>query len=671
MGPLAQHLYKAAAATSELQSTREEHSEKTTSNTIINRVFIPGFISKNFKLWCQLTNDRYILNIIRFGYDIEMSEIPQQYTSRTNNLSKVQTAHVNNEVNSLLKLGVVTKCLPCVGQFISPVFCVPKPDGSYRMILNLKQFNKSVEYNHFKMECLEHALQLLTPGCFMASVDLQKAYHSLLVAVNSRKFLRFNWNEQLYEYTVLPFGLSSAPRIFTKVLKVLLSTLREKMGITLVAYLDDTFIVNANYDQLLIQLKEMIELFEKAGFFVNFDKSVLIPCHRLKFLGFEIDSLSMKVFLPHAKLEKMISLFQEVYHAHQISIRKLSQVIGVMVSCFPAVPIAKLHYRTLEGQKIACLRAFHGDFNAEITLSAESNSELRWWIDNIRSVNGAPILRSPSAVELFTDASLQGWGAVLSSESIGGRWSETDLTLCQTNINALELLAVKLALYAFKSKLMGLHVKLRVDNTTAVSYVREFGGLHSSLCNKLAVDIWNFVLSNDMWLSISHIPGKENVEADRSSRHFDDNKEWKLNTQAFNKIVHEFGSPTIDVFATRLNAQCKKFISWKADPDSLDCDAFTIDWSILTKNNLLYMFPPFSLIMKVIQYLNFYRIQAIVVYPRWMGQPWYPKLVAMIVKGPIALELSPQLTLPGHPTLIHPMEDRLHLQAAMLDGNIL
>ena len=87
------------------------------------------------------------------------------------------------------------------------------------MILNLKLFNEFVQYHHFKMDTLESAIRMMKPGCYMASINLKDAYYSVPVATEHQKYLKFLFNGTLYQYTCLPNGLSSAPRIFTKLLK--------------------------------------------------------------------------------------------------------------------------------------------------------------------------------------------------------------------------------------------------------------------------------------------------------------------------------------------------------------------------------------------------------------------------------------------------------------------
>jgi len=81
------------------------------------------------------------------------------------------------------------------------------------MILNLKQFNESVEYHHFQMDTLKTVTRIIKPGCFMASVDIQDAYYTVPIHSDHQKYLKFMFNGTLYQYTCLPNGLSSAPRI--------------------------------------------------------------------------------------------------------------------------------------------------------------------------------------------------------------------------------------------------------------------------------------------------------------------------------------------------------------------------------------------------------------------------------------------------------------------------
>ena len=132
---------------------------------------------------------------------------------------KSQHSIVEEEIYKLLEKGVIKVSSPEPGEFISSIFLRPKPDGSHRVILNLKQFNEFVEYYHFKMDTLEKAIKMMKPVCFMASIDLKDAYYTVPVHPSHQKYLKFIFNGTRYQYTCLPNGLSSAPRIFTKLMK--------------------------------------------------------------------------------------------------------------------------------------------------------------------------------------------------------------------------------------------------------------------------------------------------------------------------------------------------------------------------------------------------------------------------------------------------------------------
>ena len=117
---------------------------------------------------------------------------------------------IDDEIAKLLaKKTIKPSQHECI-QFISPIFTTPKKDGSHRLIFNLKVLNRSVAYYQFKMDTLETAIRLMTPGCFMASIDLRDAYYSVPIASEHQKYLKFFWPDQLYAFNCLPIGLTSS-----------------------------------------------------------------------------------------------------------------------------------------------------------------------------------------------------------------------------------------------------------------------------------------------------------------------------------------------------------------------------------------------------------------------------------------------------------------------------
>ena len=338
--------------------------------------------------------------------------------------------------------------------------------------------------------------------------------------------------------------------LFTKTLKVPFKVLRAKGHISVV-YIDDSFLQGDSYNSCQDNINDTVSLLLSLGFTIHPIKSVLIPTQELTFLGFIINSRHMTIALTLKRSEGLVQLCKELLNSNFVSIRFIARVIGTLVSCFPAVLHGPLHYRSLERDKITALKSNYGNFNAKISLSKSSKEELVWWISQENKFNKC-IHPPPVDLVLFSDASLEGWGGTNTKIDIGGRWSDDE---SPEHINARELTAAFLTLKSFCGTGQFQHVQLKVDNTTALSYINKMGGTHSVSCNTIAFDMWQWALKRGIWLSACHVPGDLNVIADKKSRQFADHIEWSSCPDAFTKICDAFGTSKIDVFASRL--KCK------------------------------------------------------------------------------------------------------------------
>lgn len=120
---------------------------------------------------------------------------------------------------------------------------------------------------------------------------------------------------------------------------------------------------------------------------------------------------------------------------------------------------------------------------------------------------------------------------------------------------------------------------LRVYNTTAIAYINKMGGIQFQVLNKLAKEIWTWCEERNIWIFASYISSRDNFEADFESRRLEPETEYALSSSAFREIEDSFGRPAIDLFATRTNAKCVRYVSWSRDPGSIAVDAFTLDWN--------------------------------------------------------------------------------------------
>lgn len=150
--------------------------------------------------------------------------------------------------------------------------------------------------------------------------------------------------------------------------------------------------------------------------------------------------------------------------------------------------------------------------------------------------------------------------------------------------------------------------------------------------------------------------------ADSASRTKSLETEYQLKQDKFIFICRKFGSPEIDLFASKLNTKCKIFVSWGPDPESSYVDAFTIKWS-----NFFYAFPPFSLISKTLNKIIEDQATGIVVVPNWSSQNWYPLFNKLLIDNPIYLKPEPDLLLSPFRTP-HPLHRTLTLVTGKLSG---
>lgn len=165
---------------------------------------------------------------------------------------------------------------------------VPKPDGSSRLILNLKKLNKFIATEHFKLEDRKTVINLMSPNCFMATIDLKDAYvlrsTAVPLAESDKKFLRFRFNDQLYEFTYLSFGLTTTSYVFTKILKPVIAELRSQ-GYLSIIYLDDLLLFGKTYEKCKVNIQTTSTFLQQLGFIINKKKCQLVPSKRCKFLG--------------------------------------------------------------------------------------------------------------------------------------------------------------------------------------------------------------------------------------------------------------------------------------------------------------------------------------------------------------------------------------------------
>ena len=142
-------------------------------------------------------------------------------------------------------------------------------------------------------------------------------------------------------------------------------------------------------------------------------------------------------------------------------------------------------------------------------------------------------------------------------------------------------------------------------------------------CNDITRDICLCCLERHNFVWAVHNPGSTYIEAEFESRVDRHEIEWRLDERVFQSIVRKLGGCDVDLFASRVNAQLKSYVSWRPDPDAMVVDVFTLDWSKFRA----FCFPPFSLISRVLQTLELCLAECVIVVPFRTTQVWFTKLL--------------------------------------------
>ena len=593
---------------------------------------LAGRISRCKDSWVLIEPNKWVLGVLDHGYKLhwKRSSPSRNFNGWNPPTSEEGTKVLADEVEAMLQKGAIL--IRDSAQFVSGYFARPKPGtNKWRPIINLKRLNKYLRKISFRMDTV-HKLRLwLREGYSMASIDLKDAYFSVPVAKDAYTFLGFSFEGIIYCFTCLCFGLSSAPRAFTKMLKPVLNFLRLAFCILISAYLDDMLLQAESAEKVFLHVQIAILVLSCLGYEVNFIKSSLVPSTRLEHLGFIFDTVKMTIEVPEAKMEKLISNAKKFLSENGLTLGDLGSFLGFVESLRPVVEVAPLHYRSLQKAKLSAnKKELEEDYF--IPLDAKMRQELKWWSKDVKLFSSSPLRPREISSQYQTDASKvlgAGWGGYkVQGGSVQGVWSDKER---ESHINVLELKAIYNTMEALLEP--GEVAAVDSDNRSAVSYIKRMGGTRSSqLCDE-ALKLWDLVLSRDAWILPNWVAGKDNEKADLLSRSSILTWDFSLDPGVFRSLSRRWFLPSIDLFASKECHQIQQYVSWKPDGGAVTTDAFSMrHWP-----NKCYLFPPNPLLLKVVARLETESVEAILIAPVWPNALWYPRLLEMTVEGPLLL----------------------------------
>ncbi|XP_039217701.1 uncharacterized protein LOC120316322 [Crotalus tigris] len=304
----------------------------------------------------------------------------------------------------------------------------------------------------------------------LCSVDLMEAYLHIPILPDHRRFLRFCYMGHHFQYKGLPFGLLSAPRVFTKILAVLAAHLR-LAPVRIQCYLDDILIqspsLSATQLDLALSRPRVLGEFSKEP-----DGSLDPPRpprsgHRHRPMqGLPVSGTSGQHPSPGPQGPQRarggtgnafpVTGKDDILHRY---------------CALGQTALQELQWFLLPFQRLGTSSS-----NQRLRVSAQTLNSLRWWSSS--AVARGSSFKEPIRLTLTTDTSLFGWGAHLQSQLAQGQWSQLDL---RHNINWLELRAIHLALRHLCKRVARQHMLVLTDNMAKAHMNRQGGTWSRSL----------------------------------------------------------------------------------------------------------------------------------------------------------------------------------------------
>ena len=406
----------------------------------------------------------------------------------------------------------------------SPLGLVPKGHvaGQWRLIVDLSSPARcSVNDGISKDLCslhyasLDEALDLiraLGPGTQLVKMDLKEAYRVVPVHPNDHHLLGVSWEGAVYVDRSLPFGLRSAPKIFTAVADAMAWALHTRGIRLLLHYLDDFLFFQPPGEAFSLDTRTTAtSVFQELGVPVA-DHKTEGPSSRVTFLGFVIDTRAFQVSLPDDKLsrlQEMIALWQG---RHGCTRRELESLLGRLSHAAFAIRPGRLFLRQLFALLPHAPQPYH-----HIRFNLSTRADLSWWAFLLREWNGVSLFPASSpSIHVFSDASgSYGCGAFVPDVAYFSlrwppHWAEIDISI-------KELAPLVIACAIWGPTWSGQHVLFHVDNLAVVQVVQRLNARDPYLCHFLRC-LYLYSAFFNFEFSATHIPGTENVAADALSR---------------------------------------------------------------------------------------------------------------------------------------------------------
>ena len=381
-------------------------------------ILVKGRLRQNIQFWKDtLQANDFIIDVIENGYKIPFYSMPMRTILPNNKSAMADSAFVSEAVQNLLTRGLIEKCVDHnIPYVINPLSVSVQSSGKKRLILDLRVVNKHLWKQTVKYEDLRLALTYLEKGSWMIKWDIHTAYHSCEIFYPHTSFLGFSWPDIdgtvcYYKFLVLPFGIRTAPFLFSKITRPLISKWRGE-GKKVIMFLDDGFGCGVSQEKME-KISNDIKLdLISSGFVPKVDKCIWEPVQELTWLGAVLNAQNGTISIPQRRIDKAIRLVNDVKRLSQMNcyvrVRSVASVVGQIISMSIVIgSVSQIMTRCLS---IDILKA--RTWNSYIKLSDDSVLQLGFWAKSLCLINSRKITEYHKCSKIMvSDASNTGYAS--------------------------------------------------------------------------------------------------------------------------------------------------------------------------------------------------------------------------------------------------------------------
>ena len=295
----------------------------------------------------RINKQQWVLSIVRDSFRIPFrSTTPLSSVLISRNQSS--SPLLREEISQLLQKRAVERVQdPGTPSFYSWLFLVPKKNGKLCPVIDLSLLNQYIRKLPFKLERVKSVRQSILVNDWTVSTDLTNAYLHVPVHPRSRKYLRFMFEDQVFQFTDFPFRMSSSLWILTKLMDVIAAHLCQR-AISLFPYLDHWLIRDLICNQLVSHTKYCLQTVQSLGFIPNLKKSDLISAQTFTFIGMGFLTEQNIVRVPADRVDSLFLTTKVFLSQTQVSARTFLYLLGKVSAAAEFILLGRFHLQPLQ-----------------------------------------------------------------------------------------------------------------------------------------------------------------------------------------------------------------------------------------------------------------------------------------------------------------------------------